>query len=191
MLARESKCTERPDHDPIQDLRLVQAASNGDAEAIDRIAARISRAARRQTAHCLADEREELVQGVLFALWSKLASFDGSKSLEAWTYGFVAVEHLKLRQRASSDRCIRPLQESDLTGRHQPRMAREDRAFVRESLRALKSTQQIIVRLIHFEEQRFSEVADELSLPRATVKSKYYRGLDRLRERLRSLWSRA
>ena len=43
-----------------------------------------------------------------------------------------------------------------------------------------------MIRLKHFQELTFEEISSRLSIPANTAKTKYYRGLEKLRETLRA-----
>jgi RNA polymerase sigma-70 factor (ECF subfamily) len=178
-----------------RDLELVRRARAGDPRAANRLVERLVRVARLVPARLggLRDARyelDELVQDTLMALWAKLHLFDGSSSLEAWAYGFVAVQHRKAAERARTRAAGRPPLESELAREQEPAAQREEYSRIHECISALKRTQAIIVRSIHFEDQSFSEIASRLALPRGTVKTKYYRGSAHLRRSLHGYWAR-
>ncbi len=60
----------------------------------------------------------------------------------------------------------------------------DDRAALRAALAGLTRPQRTVLLLRHLEGWDYGEIADALSLPRATVRSHHARGLARLREQL-------
>ena len=133
------------------------------------------------------EERLDVAQETVAAVWAKLDRFRAHAPLEAWIYGFVLREHYKAlsrRRRVPSTPGVEdPQVESEPVG-----PAEDEYELIHESLQMLDSTTAEIVRLKHFEDLTFVEIASEIDMPTNTVKTRYYRGISKLRSRLRPFW---
>lgn len=134
------------------------------------------------------DELEDVVQETLSALWTKLATFEGRSRLESWTYRFASNEVLKaLERRRRAHRAA----DVDLDLRAQEPMPEgeliED-AHVQACLERLTDEYALVVRLKHYHDLTFEEIAVRVGSPSNTVKARYYRGLERLKEALMPRW---
>jgi RNA polymerase sigma-70 factor (ECF subfamily) len=180
-----------------EDEALTRTALRGDREAeralVERlgcIPAMLRLRERRLGSPLSAEERAEIVQETALAVWSKLERYQGRVPLEAWVFGFVVREHYKglARRRRSGSRA--EADEHELADETAPEPV-DDWAKVHLCIHMLGSPSAEIVRLRHFEESSFRDIALELDLPENTVKTKYYRAVSRLRLQLHSLWKEA
>lgn len=126
-------------------------------------------------------ELEDLVQDALFQIWRRLASFEGWAALETWSYRFcqhTLSSHLRARRRGLA----RPPHDEvgDGVAAEHP-----DYGWIHELLERVSEANARIVRLRHFEQRTFAQIAAELELPESTVKARYQRALQRLRSFLR------
>lgn len=174
--------------DPQRDVELVRAARAGRPDALEAMAKRLevlpacvraqnARFGRRLTR----EEEEDVVQNVAVSLWRKLDDFDGRASLEAWAWGFVCMEVLRTYERRARRR-IAPDGEEKLGAIAVPeRESSADDERVRAALDGISEESSQIVRLKHFEDLTFEEIAARRSEPINTVKTRYYRALERLK----------
>jgi len=175
------------------DLELVRRASTGDRQAVEHFVERLSaldamvRAQHRRWGAPL-DEEElgDVVQNTFVAVWRKLASYEGRAALETWIYRFAANELLRATRRRLSERCVGTEDEEliALAGAEPQTEAPVAPEVLDESLDALDTAQEIVVRAHVLEQQTFPEIASGLRIPLGTVKTHYYRGLGRLRRLL-------
>lgn len=178
------------------DLALVEAVLRRDPKALDVLIERLScvprilhtlneRAGRVLSAADLSD----LSQDVLILIWEKLKTFEGRATLETWTYRFCWLESRnrfrrvyrgKEKATGSSDTFLEevPAPEVAPLAEHEA---------IEIGLRELGPPGSEVIRLKHFEERTFPEIGDLLGIPTNTAKTHYYRGLEWLRQRLRSL----
>lgn len=200
MHAMELKATSA--HEPARaaahdDLALVRAAQRGGAAATDQLFARLGCVARMLAARNAelqpplpAAELEDLVQETLFALWRKLAEYDGRGRIEAWAFGFAVLELHAQRRRTDRFRGLLSRAEAQLP--RTPELAEsgvfagEDVERVHAALAGLERADADVVRLKHFDELSFEAIAARLAEPASTVKTRYYRALARLRFQLRA-----
>lgn len=176
------------------DLDLVRRARAGEALAIELMCRRLGcipailrdRHAR-YGSPLRADELEEVEQETLTALWAKLAAYEGRASLETWAFRFTVLELLKCLARRDRRRNVSPDSEAELERAPE----REEREPLLEPERVHAGLDRIgppandIIRMRHFEERSFEEIASAYGEPVNTIKARYYRGLERLREVLR------
>jgi RNA polymerase sigma-70 factor (ECF subfamily) len=175
-----------------EDLALVRRVLRGDELALEALRQRLARLPamlRHQDARLgrplNETELEDVLRDTVAALWSKLSTFEGRASLETWMYRFAALELLKAVQRKC--RAPQPLDDpwSTPDGSAEERLAAEpefDRAQLEDGLASLTTGAAAVIRMRHFEDLSFEQVAARTRLPLNTVKARYYRGLARLRE---------
>jgi len=175
------------------DLDLVQQARAGNAIASEQLIGRLScipamlrELHRRYGAPLGADELVEVEQSTLAALWSKLASFQGRASLETWAYRFTQHELLKAFERRDRRRLYVEDSEGHLARAEQP-VSEEpavDARVLAECIERVGPPACDVIRARHFEELSFEVIAERYAEPVNTIKARYYRGLERLRELL-------
>ena len=178
------------------DLHLVQGVLDGDPSAHSAFVERMGRVPRlvreghrRMGGSLDPHELEDVVQETLAALWTKLSTFEGRASLETWAYRFGRNELLKAfdrrrrhqgRVEADAEHLGEP-EEEDSSPPIEPRL-------LHEKLASLDPVSASIVRERHFEARSFQEIASAREEPLGTVKTRYYRAIDRLRSALTPFW---
>lgn len=174
------------------DLALVRDALRGEASAIDRFVERmrcvprILSARNGQLRRPLRDEElEDVAQDTLAAVWRKLESYDGQAALETWVHGFCTLELLRRLRRAqrASDQ-LEPHGRSIYDPIAPPEAALVDFEHVHSELELLDPEERSVLELKHFEDLTFDDLARRLSISPNTAKTRYYRGLAKLRARL-------
>lgn len=176
------------------DLLLVQAVLRGEAEASQELARRLTclpamvrLRERRLALHLSDDERVETVQEIVAALWSKLFRYRGGSPLEAWAYGFVVRQHYKVLERRARSRSESA--RLDLEPAPEVHSLHEDeRRWIHRVVEDLGHPDSAIIRMRHFDELPFAEIAGILGLPTNTAKTRYYRAVRRLQILLRPMW---
>lgn len=181
--------------DPALDARLARAAAGGDVGAqsefvermrcVPRILAVLNaRSGQRLDEHDLAD----LAQDTLVLLWRKLETFTEQSTLETWAYGVARYEFLNARRRRRP-RAIDVIQlepESTLREEAEGRAEPLDHGELFRALDALGSDESRVIRMKHLDELTFAEIGAALALSTNTAKTRYYRGLQKLQQRLRA-----
>jgi RNA polymerase sigma-70 factor (ECF subfamily) len=134
---------------------------------------------------------EEIVQDAFLALWRNPAGFDPARgSFRAWLFGLVHHRAVDLVRREESQRRRAEAvgAEPDTTGAPDPAeevAARidlaQDSAKIRSALDVLPREQRAVIELMYFGGLSQSMIADRLSLPLGTVKSRTLLGMRRLR----------
>lgn len=170
------------------DESLVQSAANGDALALatlyDRHAPVLLATARR----ILKDGRdaEDLVHDVFVEVWRCAGEYDPTRStVRRWLLVRArsrAIDRVraKLRTRAVLERIVRAHVD------HEPDdpSLSPDRTLVRAALASLPFELRVLVELGYFAGMSCSEIADRLSIPLGTVKSRTARAMRQLRARI-------
>jgi RNA polymerase sigma-70 factor (ECF subfamily) len=178
------------------DLALVQRVRRGDAAALPLLADRlrcVSRALqlldRRNGSVLGPEELADLAQDVLVVVWRKLAEFEGRCPLEGWVYGMCALEYQnalrrQLRLRREAHAIVLQSGAPEHAALDPDPWAFEE---VYDGLERIGREEAQVIRLKHFAGRTFDEIGRELRLSPNTIKTRYYRGLLELRERLEAL----
>lgn len=180
--------------DARQDLVLVQDVLRNDPRAVERFVERmrcvprfLSALSRRLRVPLSADELADVTQDTLAQIWRKLGAYEGRAVLETWAYRFCALElsnWIRRRRREPDASSLAP-------GRWREAAADADDAplvdveRVNTGLARLRVEEERVVRLKHYDELTFEEIAARIDAPASTAKALYYRGLDKLRSFLR------
>lgn len=175
------------------DLAIVRAALAGDETAretlVERFAtlpARMRRRHRRLGAPLGADGIEDAIQNTLLSMWRKLGRFDGRVPVDRWALGFGVLEILKLVEILRRRRECSGLP-ADLRAPAGPAAGDDSPLLLTGRLAAafaaLSDDDREILRLKHFEDRTFVDIAARLNMLTATVKTRYYRAVERLRRR--------
>ncbi|MFF7450797.1 MULTISPECIES: ECF RNA polymerase sigma factor SigK [unclassified Streptomyces] len=133
-------------------------------------------------------QSEEVAQEVLLELWRSAARFDpGRGSALSWVLTLAhrrAVDRVR-SARAAGERELREARRSDGPAFDQVTEAVEaglEREWVRRCLDRLTELQRQSVTLAYYDGYTYREVAERLSLPLGTVKTRMRDGLTRMRE---------
>ncbi len=171
------------------DLELVRAARSGRREAVERLIARMRCVPRMLAAknarmgRPLDDaELEDLVQESLYAIWRKLDTYAGRAALETWFYRFCFLE--LVRRVAQARRTPAPL--TDVENALPAAITSErpgpfELEHVYRGLERLEPDEADAIRAKHLEELTFDEIGARLGVSPNTVKTRYYRGMLKLR----------
>lgn len=180
-----------------RDRVLVRAAASEDPRAAQQLGERLScvpamvRARHRKLGSPLEEEElSDIIQDTLVALWAKLDRFEGRSSLETWAYGFVVRELYKGLDRFRRAGRRVPFEESEVEAVASPadHVDEDEYRLVHRSIESIGPPGSEIIRLKHFELLTFEQIGERLEMPTNSVKTRYYRGVDRLRSLLRSYW---
>ncbi len=180
----------------LSDLELVRLVMQRQPPALERFVNRMQcvprfvAARNAQMGRPLGNESiEDLVQDVLAVVWRKLPAFQGEAGLETWVYQFCEFELRNAIRRAVPKRArsLEDLEDKDEVGSQEPAnsAAGDDLESVYVAMQRLSAAEARIMRLKHFEALTFEAIALRLSMSQSTIKTRYYRALDKLRRHLR------
>jgi RNA polymerase sigma-70 factor, ECF subfamily len=181
----EDPSTARPE----QDAELVAAVLRGDAEAVERFIVRMRCVPRILAALNLREGRRldrelisDLEQDTMVVVWRKLAEFHPGAPLESWSYGIAYLEYRNACRRSARAKQIQVPLAGDPPavvggGEHEG-------IGIEEALELLERDDARVIRLRHEENLTFEAIGAQLGMPMNTAKSRYHRGLKRLREAL-------
>ncbi len=130
-------------------------------------------------------ELEDVSQDILLAVWRKLDQYTGQGNLESWVYRFCFLELMaRIRSLGRQQRLLRDAAlDAPAAGRPPPDPVRYEEMY--RCLNALGNPVADVIRLKHFEELTFEEIAERLQVSTNTAKTRYYRALPQLRQLLR------
>ncbi|MBR6028998.1 MAG: sigma-70 family RNA polymerase sigma factor [Clostridia bacterium] len=140
------------------------------------------------------EDAADALQQTMLRAWQGIGSFRGEATLGTWLYRIAvsvcldALRRRKARPQVSMDQ----LREEDgfdppsrEAGPEQALEQKEDREAVREALNSLSDEQRVPLTLFAVDQRPYEEIAELLSLPVGTVKSRISRGRMQLAKILR------
>jgi RNA polymerase sigma-70 factor (ECF subfamily) len=176
-----------------EDLRLIQQARAGAEDAIGRFVERMACIPRILAAKNARlgkplndDELADLCQETFSILWSKAHTYAGKAKLETWAARFclfVLMNNVRGRRRRGRSLRSDPAVPADAETRIQRQDLRQELCA---ALQQLPSENADIIQWRLLDQISFEDIAERLSAPLNTVKTRYYRGMERLRKLLRS-----
>jgi RNA polymerase sigma-70 factor (ECF subfamily) len=177
------------------DEELVASSLAGDRSAFDQLVLRWDRKIQGAIYRLMGSEEEarDLCQEAFLKAYRGLGAFKGEARFSSWLYQ-IALNLCRDRMRRRRGRTLVSLDALEADGQA-PVLREEANALdlveardlqqrVRAAVLALADDQREVIVLKEYEGLTFQEIAEVLDLPVSTVKTRLYRGLDRLRERL-------
>jgi len=169
------------------ELDVIRRAQSGDARAfealVDEYQGVLYNLALRMTGN--PEDARDLTQTVFLKVWRNLASYDPRHRFYSWIYRITLNESLNFVQRS------RPHSELDerlpATGAEPDDdvHASEMCEHIQGALMELTAEYREVIVLRHFQQLAYQEIAEILSIPEKTVKSRLYSARQLLGERLR------
>ncbi len=182
---------------PVEEMELVGRAREGDPDAftalVVRYQDRIYTLAYRMVGN--AEDAADVAQDTFLAAWEGLSRFRGESALYTWLYRIAVNKALGRRRGSSTVRTFssdvdpsplefavdRSLAPEELA------QTRERSVLVQEAIAALESELKAVVVLKDVEGMEYEEIAEILSIPLGTVKSRLHRARLSLRQSLQRL----
>jgi len=174
------------------DEQLVEAFQNGDASAFDTLLGRWDVKIRGAIYRLVGPNEDvrDLCQETFLKAYRGLGGFKKEARFSSWLYQ-IAVNACRDRQRRRRGRTLVSLDELDPSDVRLLAVSalevvegRDLSRLVAAAVEALPAEQREVVVLKEYEGLTFLEIADALDLPISTVKTRLYRGLGQLRQRL-------
>lgn len=182
-------------NDSADDLMTVRGARRGDTACVKMLMSRMGCVPRilnglnRRMGRPLDDhEVADSVQDTLIVIWNKLDHYQGAGALEFWVYRIAYLEYMnairrhRRRPQPQSSYGI----EAGIAAPEQKADRGEEQVRIEESLARLGPPESDVIRMKHYDGMTFVEIGEETQVSVNTVKTQYYRGIDRLRTFLRS-----
>lgn len=175
------------------DVRCVEAALAGDKDAfgdlVERYQQRLFNTIFRVVG--VHDDALDLVQDAFIQAYAKLGAFRGDSQFYTWLYRIamnLALSHCRRRRPAASvDDCKERRGEEPVdegAGPESQAAALEDVAQIQEALARLGTEHRQILVLREIEGCSYESIAEILSLPVGTVRSRLFRARTQLKEQL-------
>jgi RNA polymerase sigma factor (sigma-70 family) len=180
-------CTMSETNDPAADLRLVQQFLRDPTGMADRMVERLQIVPRvlvvlnRRYGRPLDDhELDDLVQDTILRLLGKLAEYRGIGSFDGFCYRHCEFEaRNRMRRIRKLPKPVAEVPDVVASEDTSERLAEHER--IREALERVGGSEAEVLHLRLVEGLAFDVIAARLGLAEANVKSRYYRGLDRLK----------
>ena len=137
-----------------------------------------------------AEQAEDLAQEVMVTLWRKAGQYDPAKAaLSTWIFRiarnrFIDQSRKQKYPEVNAEDHLSTLVAPEETD--QPLMQKQTSTHVRSALKKLGKEQRTVIELSFFEELSHSEIANRLSMPLGTVKSRIRLAFKSLRIELES-----
>jgi RNA polymerase sigma-70 factor (ECF subfamily) len=169
------------------DRELVRRSAAGERAAFDELARRHQARMRAICRRVTADEQDaqDAVQDALTAAWQRIGSFDGRSDIGTWLYRVAvnaAIDEVRRRGRRPGPSAQPPEPRDRVPGLDE-RVA--DRAALAWAVAQLPGEYRITLVLRELCGLSYREIAQHRGIPVDTVKSRLFRGRQRLAELLR------
>lgn len=128
-------------------------------------------------------ELDDVAQEVRMSILQKLASFRGDAALETWIYSFCSLalmNHRRASRRRRAETLSTEHETADALVDHADPSRQDESEFAR-LLRHLSARERDIVELKFLSQMTLNEIATTLEVSASTVKTCYYRAMDKLR----------
>jgi RNA polymerase sigma-70 factor, ECF subfamily len=175
------------------DLRLVQEALRGREDAARRLIRRLEciplilHKRNHRLGRPLTDEDiRDLVQDTLAVVWKRLPTYQGLSAIDTWVHSYCVHQYMnaiRAKRRLpvlADDSAL----DQHATSDHEAFASEVEFEHVHLCIDLLEPAQASVIRLKHFELSTFEQIGVTLDLSPNTVKTLYYRGLQRLKRLL-------
>jgi RNA polymerase sigma-70 factor (ECF subfamily) len=140
------------------------------------------------------EDAEDVIHDVCLEVWERASSYDASRaSVRTWLLVKMrsrCIDRLRRQGRRPVARVDDLVGDAEPTHEPQNDLA-ADREVVRQALSELPERLSTVLVLLYFQGMTCAEIADEVSIPVGTVKSRLYTARDRLKDILDSDRGRA
>jgi RNA polymerase sigma-70 factor (ECF subfamily) len=176
------------------DEELVEACLGGEWSAFDHLVARWDRKIKGAIYRLVGSEEEarDLCQETFLKAFRGLSTFKKEARFSSWLYQ-IAVNLCRDRARRKKGKTLVSLDEMEEGAESLPEdrpnaldllQRRETSRLVAAAMAALPEEQREVIVLKEYQDLTFLEIAQALDIPLSTVKTRLYRGLGQLRQKL-------
>jgi RNA polymerase sigma-70 factor, ECF subfamily len=179
----------------LSDEELVEAFQRGDSSAFDQLVSRWERKIQGAIYRIVGsgEDARDLCQEAFLKAYRGLGSFKREARFSSWLYQ-IAVNSCRDRMRRQRGKITVSLDEMSETGELPFRGAGPSALELMEAgdlsktvaaaVRSLPEEQREVIVLKEYQDLTFLEIAEALDIPVSTVKTRLYRGLTQLKQRL-------
>lgn len=173
---------------------IIKRCQEGESEAFQWLVERYGDLAYR-TAYLITNDHqlaEEVIQEAFLDAWRGIKGFKLGYPFKPWFLKIV-VNRCRMQRRrrvvpTASLEKVEPRQvATDAPSADEVMASGESHQLIREAVASLEGDQRSVIMLRYFAELSVPEIAQALSLPEGTVKSRLHRAMQRLRHRLSPL----
>ena len=176
----------------VEDRQLIEQCLQGQMEAFGELVRRHQDRLYNAVYRFLdnADDAQDVVQETFVSAWQALGRFKGDAKLFTWLYR-IAINHaidLKRKQRVSRSLEVHlndemPVTDSGNGSRPDDAAERhEDEERLRRAMNSLSSEHRLVLVMKDIEGMKYEEMAEALSVPIGTIRSRLHRARLELRE---------
>ncbi len=176
---------------PHDDRALIKAIAGGDAKALERLFTRNQTRVFRYLVRVVRNEAmaEELLNEVFLGVWQGAGRYEGRSEPTTWLLSIAhnkAVSSLRKKREVSGydEDAAGQIEDEDDTP--EVTLQKVDKAGqIRQAMKGLSAEHREVLDLVYYQEQSVSEVAEILSIPEATVKTRMFYARKKLGEILK------
>ncbi len=174
------------------DRALIKAIAGGDAKALEKLFTRNQTRVYRYLARLVRNEAqaEELLNEVFLGVWQSASRYEGRSEPATWLISIAhnkAVSALRKKREVSGYDEETAGQIEDEADTPEVTTQKLDKAAaMRAAMQGLSAEHREILDLVYYQEQSVSEVAEILSIPEATVKTRMFYARKKLSELLKA-----
>lgn len=135
------------------------------------------------------DEAEEVVQSSFITIWEKRSTLDITVSFKAYLYRSVrnaclnVIKHEKIKQRHAEHQAVMQVHGFESTS--QTVLTNELEGKIFDAMQQLPQQCRLVFKLSRFEDLKYSEIAEQLSISVKTVENQMGKALKIMREQLK------
>jgi RNA polymerase sigma-70 factor (ECF subfamily) len=175
------------------EVDLLTAIANGDEKALEQLYlsyyCRLQRFIARITGR--ANHLEEVINEVMYVVWQKAGTYNGSCRPSTWIFGIAYNKVRKSMQKSKFDlaESLEAMdQENSLLGRNDNGLKQlELQNWLENAFEVLSLEQRTVVELTYFHGMHYNEIAELMVCPENTVKTRMYHARKKLAPILKRL----
>jgi RNA polymerase sigma-70 factor (ECF subfamily) len=168
------------------EVDLLTGIANGDEKALEQLYlsyhSRLQRFIARITGR--ADRLEEVINEVMYVVWQKATTYNGSCRPSTWIFGIAYNKARKSMQKSRFDQAESlDLMDSENTqfGRNNPELKQlELRNTLENAFYVLSPDQRTVIELTYYHGLHYDEIAQLMDCPENTVKTRMYHARKKL-----------